>query len=77
MKYFAGLDVSLEETAICVVDEAGAIVKETRRVDSPRIPPRSSIRAFRPMVGGLRSPLLMKKTPMSMWFPSTAERRDA
>ena len=28
MKYFAGLDVSLEETAICVVDESGRIVKE-------------------------------------------------
>jgi transposase len=30
MGYFAGLDVSLEETAICVVDEAGRIIKETR-----------------------------------------------
>jgi len=29
MKYFTGLDVSLEETAICVVDEAGAVVKES------------------------------------------------
>lgn len=28
MKYFAGLDVSLEETSICVVDEAGLIVRE-------------------------------------------------
>jgi hypothetical protein len=28
MRYFAGLDVSLEETAICVVDEMGRIVKE-------------------------------------------------
>jgi transposase len=28
MTYFAGLDVSLEETAICVVDETGQIVKE-------------------------------------------------
>ncbi len=28
MTYFAGLDVSLEETSICVVDEAGRIVKE-------------------------------------------------
>jgi transposase len=28
MRYFAGLDVSLEETAICVVDETGRIVKE-------------------------------------------------
>lgn len=28
MKYFAGLDVSLDETAVCVVDEHGAIVRE-------------------------------------------------
>jgi transposase len=28
MRYLAGLDVSLEETAICVVDETGRIVKE-------------------------------------------------
>ena len=35
MKYFAGLDVSLEETAICVVDEAGAIVKEARAPSEP------------------------------------------
>lgn len=30
MTYYAGLDVSLEETAICVVDGAGRIVKEAR-----------------------------------------------
>jgi transposase len=35
MKYFAGLDVSLEETAICVVDESGAIVEETRAASEP------------------------------------------
>jgi hypothetical protein len=29
MKYFAGLDVSLEETALCIVDESGRIVKES------------------------------------------------
>ena len=28
MDYFAGLDVSLEETAICIVDDAGRIVRE-------------------------------------------------
>lgn len=28
MKYFAGLDVSLEETSLCVVDETGKIVRE-------------------------------------------------
>lgn len=35
MKYFAGLDVSLEETAICVVDEGGEIVKEMRSESEP------------------------------------------
>jgi transposase len=35
MRYFAGLDVSLEETAICVVDEAGAMVKEARVPSEP------------------------------------------
>lgn len=30
MTYFAGLDVSLEETSICVVDESGRILKEAR-----------------------------------------------
>jgi transposase len=33
--YFAGLDVSLEETAICVVDEAGGIVREARVASEP------------------------------------------
>jgi transposase len=36
MKYYAGLDVSLEETAICVVDETGRLVKETRAASEPQ-----------------------------------------
>ena len=35
MGYFAGLDVSLEETTICIVDEAGRIVREARAVSEP------------------------------------------
>ncbi len=35
MKHFAGLDVSLEETAICVVDEEGRIVREARVASEP------------------------------------------
>ncbi len=35
MRYFAGLDVSLEETAICVVDEAGKIIRELRALSDP------------------------------------------
>lgn len=33
---YAGLDVSLEETAICVVDETGRIVKEMRVASEPQ-----------------------------------------
>ena len=35
MKHFAGLDVSLEETTLCVVDEAGAMVREARMPSEP------------------------------------------
>ena len=35
MTHFAGLDVSLDETAICVVDEEGRIVKEARVPSEP------------------------------------------
>ena len=35
MKYFAGMDVSLEETAICVVDETGRVIKEARAASEP------------------------------------------
>jgi len=33
--YFAGLDVSLEETAVCIVDDAGRIVREARAASEP------------------------------------------
>lgn len=35
MDYYAGLDVSLEETAICVVDGSGRIVRELRATSDP------------------------------------------
>ena len=35
MKHFAGLDVSLDETAVCVVDEAGTMVREARVPSEP------------------------------------------
>jgi transposase len=35
MGYFAGLDVSLEETAICIIDDAGQIVREARVASEP------------------------------------------
>ena len=35
MKHFAGLDVGLEETAICIVDGGGRIVRELRACSEP------------------------------------------
>jgi transposase len=36
MNHYAGLDVSLEATAICVVDEGGRIVREARAASEPQ-----------------------------------------
>jgi transposase len=35
MTYFAGLDVSVKETSVCIVDDAGKIVREARVASEP------------------------------------------
>ncbi|MDQ0321562.1 transposase [Pararhizobium capsulatum DSM 1112] len=35
MKYYAGLDVSLKETSICILDEAGAVLRELKVPSHP------------------------------------------
>jgi transposase len=35
MDYFAGLDVSVKETSVCIVDDAGKIVREVRVASEP------------------------------------------
>jgi transposase len=35
MGYLAGLDVSVKETSICIVDDAGKIVREARGASEP------------------------------------------
>jgi len=35
MKHYAGLDVSVKETSVCVVDEAGKIVRELKVPSHP------------------------------------------
>jgi transposase len=34
MNYFAGLDVSVKDTSVCIVEETGKIVREVRVVAS-------------------------------------------
>ncbi len=36
MKYFAGLDVSLEATCVCVIDESGRVMREAKVLSCPR-----------------------------------------
>jgi transposase len=35
MKHYAGLDVSVKETSVCIVDETGKIVRETKVLSHP------------------------------------------
>jgi hypothetical protein len=35
MKHYAGLDVSVKETSLCIVDEAGGICREMKVVSHP------------------------------------------
>ena len=35
MDYFAGLDVSVKDTSVCIVDEAGKIIREVKVASEP------------------------------------------
>ena len=35
MAYFAGLDVSVKETSVCIADDAGKIVREAKLASEP------------------------------------------
>jgi hypothetical protein len=49
MAYFAGLDVSVKETSVCIVDDAGKIVREGGRLQcADRRHPRAIRRAGDP-----------------------------
>ena len=38
MNHYAGLDVSLNSTRVCVVDEAGRITREATTLSEPEVP---------------------------------------
>jgi transposase len=35
MDYFAGLDVSVKHTSVCIVDETGKIIREAKVASEP------------------------------------------
>ncbi len=50
MEYFCGLDVGMDESAICVVDSTGEVVLQTTAVTDPQ----SIKAALKPYLSGLR-----------------------
>jgi hypothetical protein len=40
MDHFAGLDVSVKETSICIVDDTGRIVREAKVASEPKALPQ-------------------------------------
>ena len=62
MKHYAGIDVSLNSSSVCVVDESGKIVREVK-VPSEPVATKKSIFDFdvnfvQPLLGALGSLLI-------------------
>lgn len=63
MTYFAGLDVGLEETAICIIDSNGRIVRELRACSEPEALVRA-LRALDVRYGRVG----LEACPLSSWL---------
>ena len=63
MKYFAGLDVSLEWTSVCVVDDEGEIVREARVLSEP-----DALVAFFSELGVDVTRIALEAGPLSQWL---------
>jgi len=55
MDHFAGLNVSVKETSICIVDETGMIVREVKVASEPGLTPNDRLEK-RPNVSGRSKP---------------------
>jgi transposase len=63
MKHSAGLDVSVKETAICIVDEVGKVVRETKVVTEPE-----AIITLLNSVGVEYERIGLEAGPLSQWL---------
>jgi transposase len=66
--YFVGLDVSLEETAICVVDDAGEILREGKAETEPE-----AISTWLKAVGVAIERLGLEAGPLSPWLSQSLQ----
>ena len=57
MDHFAGLDVSVKETSVCIVDDAGKILRELKLASKPEallaVPKSPAYQAVRHQAGSL------------------------
>ena len=63
MKHCAGLDVSVKDTAICIVDEVGKVVRETKVVTEPE-----AIIALLTSAGLEYARVGLEAGPLSQWL---------
>jgi transposase len=63
MKYFAGLDVSLDETAVCIVDEDGTVIKEGKVASEP-----DDLHSWIAATGVTLTRLGLEAGPLSPWL---------
>jgi transposase len=63
MEHYAGIDVSLELSSVCVVDAQGKIVKETKVASEPE-----SLVAFFGQLGFPVKRIGLEAGPMSQWL---------
>jgi len=63
MKQYAGLDVSLEQTSVCVVDEAGTVVREAKVASDPE-----ALIAFFAVLDSAMARIGLEAGPLSQWL---------
>jgi transposase len=63
MKYFAGLDVSMAETSVCIVNQDGAVVREGRAATAP-----ASIETYLKATGFCFERVGLESGPCSAWL---------
>ena len=63
MEYYAGIDVSLESSSLCVVDATGRIVREAKVASEPEI-----LITWFQSLGFALSRIGLEAGPMSQWL---------
>src|SRR5262245_22362724 len=66
MDYFAGLDVSVKETSVCIVDDAGKIVREARVASE-----REALLQVRTNILYRFKRVRLEAVPLSQWLYSS------